>query len=110
MACRLPMRTCAPPPRTELLREEWLGQGSGDPTGRHLRREEGSPAHGTLSALPHLRARNLPWSGWGGGLSVPQDAPCRQPPLLWSSQDPSCKVPGHSESLEGFPSVLLGKV
>ena len=43
-------------------------------------------------------------------MSVPQDAPCRQPTLLWSSQDPRCKVPGHSESLEGFPSVLLGRV
>lgn len=110
MAYCLPMKSCAPPPLTELLREEWLRQGNGDPTGRHFRREEGSPAHRTLPASPHLRARNLPWCGWGGGLSVPQDAPCRQPPLLWSSQDQSCKFPGHSESLECFPSALLGRV
>lgn len=45
-----------------------------------------------------------------GGLSVPQDAPCRQPPLLWSSQDqsyhPSFLV---TVSPECFPVALLGR-
>lgn len=53
----LPPPRGGPVPPTQLHREEWLGEGGGDPTGRHLRREGGkalldlTPAHGTL---PHL--------------------------------------------------------
>lgn len=95
----LPPPRGGPVPPTQLHREEWERAAVTPQEGILGGRGAG------LSWTSLLPTGHCPISPKGkesalGALSVPQDVPCSQPPLPWSSQDPRCAAPGHSG---GFP-------